>query len=131
MIKHILLNGSYSIYGALINKTCVCEGYAKAFKYLANQAGYECEMLQGVGINSSGKKENHAWNAVKLKDTWYLVDCTWDDPIVVGNGKVTNKIRYKYFLKGLNTFNKDHTLSYQFSEGGKVFTYPNLSQKDY
>ena len=43
----------------------------------------------------------------------------------------TNKIRYKYFLKGLNTFNKDHTLSYQFSEGGKVFTYPNLSQKDY
>ena len=121
----------YNIYGALVSKTCVCEGYAKAFKYFANQAGYECEMLQGVGTNSSGKKENHAWNAVKLKDTWYLVDCTWDDPIVVGNGKVTNKIRYKYFLKGLNTFNKDHTLSYQFSEGGKVFTYPNLSQKDY
>ena len=75
--------GSYSIYGALIEKKCVCEGYAKAFKYILNSAGYECELLQGVATNSTGQTENHAWNAVKLNGVWYEVDPTWDDPIVI------------------------------------------------
>ena len=30
--------------------------------------------------------------------------------------------RYKYFLKGSNTFEKDHTLFYQFSNKGKKFS---------
>lgn len=75
--------GSYSIYGALIEKKCVCEGYAKAFKYLSNSAGYECEMLQGTATNSSGQTESHAWNCVKLNGIWYQVDTTWDDPILM------------------------------------------------
>ncbi len=75
--------GSYSIYGALIEKKCVCEGYAKAFKYLSNAAGYECEMLQGTATNSTGQTESHAWNCVKLNDVWYQVDTTWDDPILM------------------------------------------------
>ncbi len=75
--------GSYSIYGALIEKKCVCEGYAKSFKYILNSAGYECELLQGTATNSSGQTESHAWNAVKLDGVWYEVDPTWDDPIVI------------------------------------------------
>ena len=75
--------GSYSIYGALIEKKCVCEGYAKAFKYILNSAGYECELLQGTATNSTGQTESHAWNAVKLNEVWYEVDPTWDDPIVI------------------------------------------------
>ena len=124
--------GTYSIYGALIGKKCVCEGYAKAFKYLANCAGYECELMQGIATNSSGQSENHAWNCVKLNNIWYEVDATWDDPIVIGgNGKATNEMKYKYFLKGTNSFEKDHSLEYQFSEQGRKFAYPTISSKDY
>ena len=53
------------------------------------------------------------------------------DPIIIGNGKITNDIKYKYFLRGTKTFNRDHKLSYQFSEGGKEFTYPEINEKDY
>lgn len=124
--------GSYSIYGALIGKECVCEGYAKTFKYLANCAGYECEMMQGIATNGSGDSENHAWNCIKINDTWYEIDVTWDDPIIIGgNGKTSNDLKYKYYLKGTNTFEKDHYLEYQFSENGKTFLYPSISSTDY
>jgi len=124
--------GSYSIYGALVEKQCVCEGYAKAFKYLANSAGYECELMQGMATNSSGESENHAWNCIKINDNWYEVDVTWDDPIIIGgNGKVGNDIKYRYFLKGRNSIGKDHVLEYQFSENGKQFYYPQISAVDY
>ena len=124
--------GSYSIYGALIERKCVCEGYAKAFKYLANSAGIECELMQGNATNSANETENHAWNCVKINGTWYEVDATWDDPIVIGNnGRATNEMKYRYFLKGTNTFNKDHELEYQFSKNGKKFFYPTISLNDY
>lgn len=124
--------GSHSIYGALIRKECVCEGYAKAFKYLANSAGYECELISGTATNSNGESENHLWNCIKLNDNWYEVDPTWDDPIVIGgNGRATNEMKYKYFLKGSKTFEKDHVLEYQFTENGRKFSYPNISPNDY
>ena len=123
--------GAYSIYGALVKKTAVCEGYAKAYKYLLNSAGIECEILQGTANNSSGNTESHAWNAVYLDNKWYLVDVTWDDPIIIGGGILTKGNRYKYFLKGSDTFKADHREEYQFTEGGKVFSYPEISIYDY
>ena len=123
--------GSYSVYGALIGKKCVCEGYAKAFKYLANAAGFECELMQGTATNSNGKTESHAWNCIKLNGTWYEIDVTWDDPIIIGGGKVSQSVKYQYFLKGKSTFEKDHILSYQFSDNGKNFSYPYISENDY
>ena len=123
--------GTYSLYGAFIGKTCVCEGYAKSLKYLANSINIECEIMQGTATNSSGKTETHAWNCIKLDGNWYLMDPTWDDPIIVGNGYRVNVYKYKYFLKGNASFEKDHVLSYQFSDGGKIFKYPTISERDY
>ena len=123
--------GTYSIYGALIGKSCVCEGYAKALKYLANQAGIMCEIMQGTATNSAGQNESHAWNCVKIDEKWYQIDTTWDDPVFVGTGYKVNVYKYKYFLRGTNTFEKDHILSYQFSDNGKVFEYPTISTRDY
>ena len=123
--------GTYSVYGALIGKKCVCEGYAKSLKYIANQAGIQCEIMQGTATNGEGKTESHAWNCVKLGNSWYEIDATWDDPIIVGSGYKFNSYKYRYFLKGTNTFEKDHTLSYQFSENGKTFEYPEISKRDY
>ena len=69
---------------------------------------------------------------MELYNNWYEIDSTWDDPIVIGgNGRVTNEMKYKYFLKGSKTFERDHTLEYQFTENGRKFSYPNISPNDY
>ena len=121
----------YNIYGALVSKTCVCEGYAKASQYLLNEAGLENIIIAGTATNSDGKTENHAWNYVNIDEKWYAIDTTWDDPIIVGGGKLTNTIRYRYFLKGSSTMNKNHFISTKFTSGGQDFEFPKLSITDY
>ena len=121
----------YNIYGALLSKTCVCEGYAKASQYLLNEAGLENIIITGTATNSDGKTENHAWNYVNIDEKWYAIDTTWDDPIIVGGGKLTNTIRYRYFLKGSSTMNKNHFISTKFTSGGQDFEFPKLSITDY
>ena len=121
----------YNIYGALVSKTCVCEGYAKASQYLLNEAGLENVIITGTATNSDGKTENHAWNYVNIDEKWYAIDTTWDDPIIVGGGKLTNTIRYRYFLKGSSTMNKNHFISTKFTSGGQDFEFPKLSITDY
>ena len=121
----------YNIYGALVNRECVCEGYAKSYKFLLNKAGIDCVIVIGKATNSQGQTENHSWNYVELDGNWYAVDVTWDDPVIVGNGSLSNSARYKYFLKGYNAIKQDHSASGQFTEGGKEFRYPALSMRDY
>ena len=121
----------YNIYGALVSKTCVCEGYAKALQYLLNEAELENIIITGTATNSDGKTENHAWNYVNINEKWYAIDTTWDDPIIVGGGKLTNTIRYRYFLKGSSTMNKNHFISTKFTSGGQDFEFPKLSITDY
>lgn len=127
----ISLPNIYNLYGALINKESVCEGYAKAFKYLMDSMNIPCIIVSGKATNSEGNTENHAWNYVQINNTWYAIDCTWDDPILVGSGYLSNSSKYKYFLKGEDEFNKTHVPDGQFTEGGKVFEYPTLSQANY
>ncbi|MCI8617756.1 MAG: hypothetical protein HFJ60_05920 [Clostridia bacterium] len=129
--QSILSDNVYSIYGALINKRCVCEGYAKSFKYLMDALDITCTITIGKATNSDGKTENHAWNYVQLNDKWYGVDCTWDDPIIIGPGFLSNSSKYKYFLKGKNEFSKTHVPNGQFTENGKIFEFPSLSEVDY
>ena len=124
-------NNLYDIYGALVEKRCVCEGYAKAFQYLMNEIGIENAIVIGTGTNSKNETESHAWNYVELNGNWYAVDVTWDDPIITGGGKLTNKVRYEYFLKGSETIAKNHVTSGRFTEDGQIFTYPTLSIEDY
>ena len=98
-----------SMYGALVEKNCVCNGYAMAFTYLCSIAGLD---VFGVTCN------DHAWNMVKVDDCWYCVDVTWMD-------KVTY-ISYKWFNKSYETFqNNDssgaHTLRPVIADN---FTFP-------
>lgn len=87
-----LVNGtippeSYKSAGLLINGTGVCNAYAYAYQYLMTLLGIECYVT-----NSSAM--NHAWNIVKIDDSYYHVDCTWDDPVPDQFGKV----RHSHFL---------------------------------
>lgn len=121
----------YDIYGTLINKKSVCAGYAKTYKYLMDSLNIPCIIVTGTATNSEGNTENHAWNYVQLNGNWYVVDCTWDDPILIGPGFLSSSSKYKYFLKGENNIGKTHNPDGQFTENGKVFEFPVLSEIDY
>ncbi len=128
--KTLSKDNIYNIYGALINREAVCEGYAKSLKYILDDFGIPCVIVCGIGQNSNGETESHAWNYVKIEDDWYAVDATWDDPVIVGDGYVSQNVFTKYFLKGARDFFIDHT------EDGKIvddasFIYPTLSEDNY
>lgn len=120
----------YNIYGAMIGKEAVCEGYARSFKYLMDSMRIPCTLVIGKGTNSEGKSENHAWNYVQVQGEWYAIDTTWDDP-VSATGWVSPSSKYRYFLKGTADMEKDHVPSGHFTEDGKLFYYPSLSKENY
>ena len=125
------LDMSHSIYGALVNNLAVCDGYAKAYKYILDNIGISCVEVCGVAQNSNGEIENHAWNDVLIGGNWYAVDVTWDDPIIVGGrGTLTEELRYANFLKGSSTFYLSHQEDGYVVSNGE-FNYPTLSESDY
>lgn len=121
----------YNLYGTLVKHKSVCEGYAESFKYLLDALEIPCVIVIGEATNSSGEKENHAWNYVQIDDQWYAVDTTWDDPVIIGNGKVSKESKYKYFLRGSSRMNQEHTPNGQLTDGGKIYEYPRLRIYDY
>ncbi len=121
----------HNVYGAFKNKIVVCEGYARAFKYILDGLGIESVLISGSATNSSGDTENHAWNYVKLDGKWYAVDVTWDDPVITGGGELTNELRYQYFLKGSYEFFKNHEEDGYLSSNSMKFKFPILEKSDY
>lgn len=121
----------YNIYGAIHDKKAVCEGYARSFRYIMEKIGVQCVLVSGTAKNSEGRTETHAWNYIQIDDKWYAVDVTWDDPVIIGGGSITNEQRYKFFLKGSEEFFKDHTQSGELSENSIIFSLPILSATNY
>lgn len=117
------------IYGALINGNVVCEGYAKSFKYLLDKLEIPCILVSGEAINSENKRENHMWNYVKINETWYAVDVTWDDPIILNNGELSKENKYQYFCQGDN-MNSNHFVATKLTTNGQEFEYPELYHKE-
>lgn len=87
-------DGEYAstAYGALVDGSAMCEGYAFAFSYLCTAAGIENYVVSGT--NAEG--EAHLWNKVVCDGEWFNVDCTWDDPIL--KNKNEKYLRHDYFL---------------------------------
>ena len=121
----------YSISGALTEGKAVCEGYARAFKYIMDKLNIPCILVSGTGTNSNGQRESHAWNYVQLDGNWYAIDVTWDDPVIIGSGNVGDETRYKHFLKGSNTFFSSHEEDGYLSPNSIEFDFPELSLIDY
>lgn len=120
-----------TIYGTLIEKKSVCEGYARTLKYILDELGIENVLAVGVATNSNGTTEDHMWNYVKINGAWYGIDVTWDDPIVYGGGTIGYEVKHKYFLVGSTEIFKNHIENGNLSNTGKVFKFPTLSKNNY
>lgn len=83
---------SNTIYGALVQKKALCEGYSKAFSYLCSLAGIENTIVTGQ------TDVYHMWNMVKLGGNWYHVDVTWDNPDDALHAEYPDVILYQYFM---------------------------------
>ncbi len=79
-ITYVDGTNAHNMYGALVEKKAVCEGYARAFQYLMYCSGTQCLMVEGMSVRPGGTKgESHAWNIVEIDGKYYHVDVTWDD----------------------------------------------------
>lgn len=81
-----------TMYGTLIRKKALCEGYAKTFSYLCNRAGIPNIIVTGyTGVA-------HMWNMVQLDGKWYHIDVTLDSPDARISEYFPDLILYQYFL---------------------------------
>ena len=138
IVNHVSYDTSYkrinndNVYGAFVEKSVVCEGYAKTFKYIMDGLGIPCILVSGTGTNSSGETESHMWNYVQIDGAWYGIDATWDDPIIFVNGaRQGETIRHTFLCRGTSSFVPSHIASGKLSDEGMFFNYPTLSQTDY
>ena len=65
-------------YGALINKTAQCSGYARAFKALCDYSKIPCYYIHADDAD-------HQWNVVKVGGKWYHMDTQGND---LSRGKI-------------------------------------------
>ncbi len=97
--------GSTNSTDVLKSRKSVCYGYSDLFLALAEEAGLEARRIKGYGkgygylpgTNFTGPS-NHAWNAVRINGSWYLVDSTWGAGYVSGDGKYVRHFEEHFFM---------------------------------
>ena len=82
-------------YGFLVHGKGICRGYTASFQLMMDLLGVECISVNGEADGGLEGWEEHAWNMIRLDGDWYVVDCTWDDPL--SNGVVSDASHHRYF----------------------------------
>ena len=100
--------------------TVVCEGYAKAFKYLCDLSGFtgdvDCYSVNGT-MNAGNGAGAHMWNLVHMEDGLnYLVDVTNCDEGMIGAPD-------DLFLAGASSGSVDEGYSVVCSDEEVVYVY--------
>ena len=107
-------NIKYTAYSAVQNKMAVCQGFSSLFYRLCLESGISCRVITGYA------NESHAWNIVRMKDLYYLVDVTW---------AAEHYQPDMYFLRGSTQF-KDHYCDSKFEKEEFKNAFP-ISAVDY
>ncbi len=105
----------FHITGFFLHGKAVCEGYAKAMKYLCDAVNIPCVVVGGEAFGIS-----HAWNYVCLDSAWYLVDVTLDDQ---------TELVYAAFLQGKTSYIGNLLVSAIYTEDQRE--YPVLQEYAY
>ena len=96
-----------SAYSVFCDDHSVCAGYTKAFEMLMNGAGIDTIALLST---------DHAWNMIKINDSWYHTDCTWDDM----DGYSGYEMIYNFFNRSESVIRSDDTHEIQSMFDGKL-----------
>ncbi|MDD1723367.1 MAG: hypothetical protein LUQ15_07925, partial [Methanothrix sp.] len=107
--------GSTNSTDVLKSRSSVCSGYSDLFSALAGEAGLETVEIRGYGKGYSYRPGqrfsgpyNHAWNAVKINGSWYLMDPTWGAGYLGRDGKYHRWFDDHYFMTSSDEFIFDH-----------------------
>lgn len=66
--------------------TGVCIDFSITIYKCLTELGYECEIVNGISVGNKedlysnvqiAKKNDHAWNQIKINNIWYNTDITW------------------------------------------------------
>ena len=101
----------YDAYGCLVLHRAVCAGYAAAFQVLLQKLGIECGRVTGRSSSDKTGEVSHEWNYIKLRDEYYYIDVTWDDP-VINSSCTEDNLSHDYFCVSF----KEMQLSHSFAE---------------
>ncbi|MFC4739326.1 transglutaminase domain-containing protein [Flavobacterium ponti] len=95
---NLVISDDEMVSKTIATKKGVCIHYAKFFKDIITQLGYNCQVISGYTKKDKVlADQSHAWNAIKLKDgNWYLFDPTWDSGFKQ-NGKFVRRLSSKYY----------------------------------
>lgn len=96
-----------SAYSVFCDDHSVCAGYTKAFEILMNGAG-----IDTIAVLST----DHAWNMIKINDSWYHMDCTWDDM----DGYSGYAMIYNFFNRSEAVIRSDGTHEIESMFNGKL-----------
>lgn len=93
---YIVLNGEYdetftyySSHDLLFLGKSVCNGYALLTYDMLTELNIPVKLIFGYG-----NSQPHVWNMVKLDNSWYHLDTTWDDP----TPDKKNEVSYDYYM---------------------------------
>ncbi|AJQ45189.1 hypothetical protein JM47_00840 [Ureaplasma diversum] len=93
-------------YSSLVEKACVCSGYAKGYKMLLDELNVPSRLLVGPVF-----KEYHIWNLVEIQGKWYHVDPTWGAKNATKRANKEQETIYNYFL----LLDEDFAMGRQFN----------------
>lgn len=96
----------YAAYGALIDGKAVCQGFANLFYRMCLDNGIDCRIVTGKANGG-----DHAWNIVKVGESYYYADVTWDCKVIedTANGRQAKPGTLFYFLRNTLADHKNDT----------------------
>jgi len=129
--------GDGSAAAVLKNRIAVCEGFSNLYLALGQEMGLEIEKVigfaKGYGFAraTSFRRENHAWNRIKIDGAWRIFDATWGEGYAENiGGKIACTKQFDNYWFNVDPYRAifDH---YPKSEGVLASIQPTLDLPGY